>query len=946
MIIVCHMNVRSLMAPGRLHELKLFCSMHCPDVLCLSETWLKPCHTNPYLNIPNYQLPVRCDRQCGKGGGVAVYVRDGLAASRLCHPPTDSECVALRLDLPKRKTLYVVAIYRPPKLAMGSFLDHLNTTLSPLMSRNVCIVGDFNAKNSLWYPNQETDLNGEELKMFADCRNLQQLVRHPTYTTTSGKPVQLDLFFTNRPAFVNSSFILPPLADHCATVVELSFKKNPPPKPFSVHHYLYADADLLGLDNALRSYDWSSVLAAPVDVAAHKWTKTFLDACHHFIPSQSIRVKPSSKPWYSRYIRYLASYRDRLFNRAKDKATDSPIWTAYKKMRNLFVAELRASERRYFLNIGNKLLSNKTPPSRWWSLAKSACGWTTRRHIPALQADCSLALSPTEKARLLNQHFQVQCSSFPMATCVPSCPNPRFQFSHITPEEVHRVITSLPNRKTPGSDNITNELLKLSSSAISQSLSELFNKSLSEGVFPSDWKLATISPVLKDGKDPTKPVSYRPIALLSCVSKLFERLVHDQLMKFCFHHDVLPREQFGFLKGRSAEWQLLSLAEDWSTALDNKKHVHTVFLDAAKAFDRVDHSLLLQELSEIGVNDVALRWFQSYLSNRQIQTTVDRTLSPTEAITSGVPQGSVLGPLLFILHFKDLPSAVCASSALFADDSLIYRADCRGDCVEGPCCQLQEALSDVAVWTTRTRTTLNPLKSAELIIGPRPTTSHVNLEGASIPRTTVTKHLGVWVNSGLTWGHHIDALIKSVTSRVSLCKLLSYRHHLPCFVVRRFYVACIRPRLEYCSAVWSGAPLSKMRRLERLQLEVVRALLHTRCNNLSSALRDADLPTLSWRRRNHCLVSLWRLVHGEGPPQLAEFLPLNAGSRSVRSLRSPHALQFPRAVSSRRLSSFLCTVIPLWNDLPSSLLQSVKSSSVFHVRLCRHFAHDRFSFGL
>ena len=206
---------------------------------------------------------------------------------------------------------------------------------------------------------------------------------------------------------------------------------------------------------------------------------------------------------------------------------------------------------------------------------------------------------------------------------------------------------------------------------------QFFNKSLQTGVFPEDWKLATISPILKPGKDPVEPKSYRPVALLSCVSKVFERLVHEQLFKFCFVNGILPDEQYGFVKGRSAEWQLLSVLEKWHISLDNHHHVHSIFVDAAKAFDRVDHTILLETLSSIGVGGISLQWFHSYLSNRLIQTKVEAHVSKAESITSGVPQGSVLGPLLFLLHFKDIPAAVSAPTELFADDTLLYRRDCR-----------------------------------------------------------------------------------------------------------------------------------------------------------------------------------------------------------------------------------------------------------------------------
>ena len=215
-----------------------------------------------------------------------------------------------------------------------------------------------------------------------------------------------------------------------------------------------------------------------------------------------------------------------------------------------------------------------------------------------------LSLSPLEKAQALNSHFQSKCSAFPESSSLPLCPDAKFHFASITPEDVGRVIRGLPSRKSPGPDTVTNELLKLTCSSISETLCFLFNfnKSLSEGIFPENWKPAIICPLLKNGKDPTHPASYRPVALLCSISKVFERLVHKQLLKYCLNNNILPQEQFGFLKGRSAKWQLLAILEDWHVALDSHKHVH-----AAKAFDRVDHTILLRTLATIGICGAALQ---------------------------------------------------------------------------------------------------------------------------------------------------------------------------------------------------------------------------------------------------------------------------------------------------------------------------------------------------
>ena len=246
------------------------------------------------------------------------------------------------------------------------------------------------------------------------------------------------------------------------------------------------------------------------------------------MPVRVIRFDPSSKPCCSGYLHYLASWRDRLFHRSRGKSGSCAIMTAYRKVRYLFVAELRAAEKKYFSSIGNSLLSRDLSPTHSWNLAKRACGWSNQSQMSPLLSGTKLITSPLGKAELLNSHFQSQCSAFPTAQSVPQASNPGHGFHHfdsITPAHVQQILSKLPSGKSPGADRITNEILKATAVSIADPLSRIFNNSLSSGIFPNVWKLATISPIHKSGKDQTQPVSYRPIALLSSVSKVLERVV-------------------------------------------------------------------------------------------------------------------------------------------------------------------------------------------------------------------------------------------------------------------------------------------------------------------------------------------------------------------------------------------------------------------------------------
>ena len=223
--------------------------------------------------------------------------------------------------------------------------------------------------------------------------------------------------------------------------------------------------------------------------------------------------------------------------------------------------------------------------------------------------------------------------------------------------------------------------------------------------------------------------------------------------------------------------------------------------------------------------------------------------------------------------------------------------------------------------------------------------SVLQLGGQALPRVTEKRHLGVSLARNLRWGQHIDCLIKKVSASVALCKSLAYRHHLPAVVIKQFYVSYIRSKLEYCSAVWCGASQHSLRRLERIQLQLARAISRIFSGSSSAILSAAGLPTLAWRRREHCLLVLWKVRNGQGPPQLEALLPAAASSRSTVSLRSSHSLEFPPSSTSRHLSSFFCKTIPIWNALPSHVV-SCGSAASFCRSVRKHFNDDKYTHGL
>ena len=429
---------------------------------------------------------------------------------------------------------------------------------------------------------------------------------------------------------------------------------------------------------------------------------------------------------------------------------NSRIMMAYRAVRNLYVHELRAAKRCFYRSLVGQLSyeSLTSRPHYWWKRLKSISGWKSACPVPPLSDGSRVVLDSEAKAELLNASFAKQCSN-PPAQQVPRLPRVvdsgvSFVFEDIMESDVLSALRDLNVWMLAVLDGLSANVLRECSSELAGSLAFVLNLSLAKGVYPVQWKEALVHPVYKNKGNKASPASYRPISLLSIVSKVFGRLVKRQLLSFFLGNHVIPDEQFGFLPGRSTLWHLLQVLEEWQQALDAGGTFHALFIDVAKAFDRVDHGLFLSKLHSVGLSQPALDGVSSYLASRCIRTTVDNRISGVRPISSGVPQGSVLGPLLFLIYFRDIPSAVSSSSAMFADDTLVYTVGC--DCHENKpsaerACTVALDVSALSQWSKVWNTVFNAAKSNDMLISRQRSSSAVapfTLDGVDIPRLSVT----------------------------------------------------------------------------------------------------------------------------------------------------------------------------------------------------------------
>lgn len=383
----------------------------------------------------------------------------------------------------------------------------------------------------------------------------------------------------------------------------------------------------------------------------------------------------------------------------------------------------------------------------------------------------------------------------------------------------------IDSTKATGSDGLPGFLLKACSDLLTPSLTRLFNMSFRSGVFPDNMKLAHVCPLFKGG-DSTIPTNYRPVSLLSIVSKMLERVAHEQLIVYLNKWNVLPEVQYAYRKGRSTEDALVLATDRLLSARDAGLYAASVFLDLSKAFDKVQHNTLVSLLYDIGISGTALQWFISYLSNRRQVVVVGNTKSKTVSTSCGVPQGSVLGPVLFSLYVKDLPLVLPKPVNIlqFADDIMLSSADQSTQCLEQI---MSRAVSDVASWLQKKGLILNARKSQVLLTSPRNSSNSSSLSischGTTLPSVQSAKYLGLEISENLTWEKHVDGIAQKAAKKIGA--LARAKNSLTEHARYKFYSAVIQTDLLYASNAFSSS-LSNMccDRMLKLQKKGMRAI--------------------------------------------------------------------------------------------------------------------------
>ena len=513
-----------------------------------------------------------------------------------------------------------------------------------------------------------------------------------------------------------------------------------------------------------------------------------------------------------------------------------------------------------------------------------------------------------------------------MNSCLHDNQCPLFKFQSVTEEEVGKIIRSLPSNKTPGLDKVTARVLKDSLPITLSAITNLVNTSFSSNTFAQVWKSAEVIPILKSG-DPDEPSNTRPISLLPIMSKVCERSAHSQFVDFLDQNEKISKLQSGNRRFHSTETALLYFADEILKNMDDKKVSVIVLLDMSKAFDSIRHDLMLSKLHRIGVSSGACTWFGSYLSQRCQVVNIANSVSDPLPLTVGVPQGSILGPVLFTLYVNDLLSVPRHCQAMgYVDDTKIFLG-LPSSQISDAVTALNKDLSEIARWCCTNSLLINPDKTKLLVIGvPQltrslPSIPPVKLLGKEIKSVTVAKDLGVIFDSSLSFNEHVTKTVSDCMHR--LIRINRIKHLLDRKTLLSLINAFVFSKLFYCSSVWSNTSKTNIKRLQLVQNFAGRIVLGLRkYDRISDGLESLKWLPIADKLFLNDSVMVHKCLNGRAPDYLSQKFTRRLDLHN-RDTRNKKDLNLPRCRLKTGQRSFAYRGAACWNSLPKDLKEVV-----------------------
>lgn len=889
----------------------------------MSETWLSPNIPDVGLNIPGFKL-IRNDRH-GRGGGVAFYIKNSIQFSVLATPLVNSPLEQLWISAKvEGKKLCLGTLYRPPNTNLNNCLEDLESVLVNFLPEFDFVVfgGDFNVD----FLSQ--DYNFAQFNSFLNKYGLHQAVTKPTRVNNTSSTL-IDLIISNCKKIILDSgvFNMDDISDHSLVTCNLNIKRNEQTTLFRTYRD-FSNFEHEVFLNDLQSVNWDFIYSLEdVDQMIEFWNNNLTLLYDMHAPLKRARIKKPPAPWLTPNLKFLMKQRDKARLRYKRLQSEISLHE-YRSLRNFVNMCVRTEKKAYLRE------KFKTDPKNFWRTLK----WL---NIGSCKENIVLDFaSPTDinnffvnNVPKVDQDYEFIANAYTNKV-IPHIVT-KFNFTEVTVDKVEQKL-GLIKSNAKGADGIDLTMLSFVIPQLSKHLTFIINKCLLTSTYPCQWKRANVIPIPKTG-NPTDISQFRPISILPIISKILEKIVHEQLSNYLDTNNILPPTQSGFRPHHSTTTAMVQITDDIFRACDANYNVCLVLLDFSKAFDTLNHNTLCTKLNYFGLSTSAVLFFQNYLRGRCQRVGVNNVFSEFIDIPQGVPQGSILGPLLFSLYTADLYKHLkFCQSHQYADDTQIY--------YPFPLVEMFQAaeninvdLESISKVSNAHGLLLNESKTQVLLFGKdrdlilQNANFKIILNNSVLNPIDCCKNLGIYLDVQLRFSKHVSNLIQKSFAKLRILSM--HKDILSKDIKLRLCDSLILSYLAYCDIVYWPALLQRDRdSLQKVQNSCLRFCYNLRkFDHVSNKFNECKWLTLNERFQVHLVCLVFKINCTQLPSYLQG--KLTKGS-DIHSCPTRHCQLFsvPRHSTSLFQRSFSYNAVKTYNELPEEF-KALNSLEAFRRRV-------------